>query len=101
MSGEWREEERIPSVRELSVRLAVNTHTVLKAYEYLQDEGIIYPRRGMGFYLAEKATEMVAKARREEFFQTTLDDVFREMEMLGISIDDIVKHYRDSHPDMQ
>ncbi len=99
MSGEWREEERIPSVRELSVRLAVNTHTVLKAYEYLQDEGMIYPRRGMGFYLAGKAPEKVAQARKEEFFQTTLTDVFREMELLGVSIDDIVAHYRESHPD--
>ena len=42
---EWRAEERVVSVRELSTLLAVISSTVLKAYEYLQTEDIIYPER--------------------------------------------------------
>lgn len=48
LTREWRAEERVVSVRELSTQLAVNSRTVLKAYEYLQTEDIIYPERGNG-----------------------------------------------------
>lgn len=93
ISGVWRPGERVPSVRELAAELAVNTHTVLKAYEYLQAEEIIYPRRGMGFFLAEDAAEHVNLARRKDFFDSTLKELFREMDLLGISIDDVVNSW--------
>lgn len=35
LSGEWPEGKRIPSVRELAALMCVNTHTILKAYDYL------------------------------------------------------------------
>lgn len=94
ISGEWIPEQKVPSVRELAVKLAVNSHTVLKAYEFLQSENIIYPRRGMGFYLAADAKENVNAARRHEFYNTTLTELFSEMEMLGISISDLVERYK-------
>ena len=93
LTGAWTAGERVPSVRELSVQLSVNSHTVLKAYEYLQAEGIIVSRRGMGFYLTADALEQVNQARRREFFDTTLTGLFREMELLGISIDEVVSKY--------
>ena len=61
-------EERVVSVRELSTQLAVNSRTVMKAYEYLQAEDIIYPERGMGFYLAKDAVKKVMKIQKKEFF---------------------------------
>ncbi len=94
ISGAWLPGERVTSVRELAAELAVNSHTVLKAYEYLQAEEIIYPRRGMGFFLADDAAERVNMGRRKEFFESTLDEVFREMKLLGITIDEVVEHYR-------
>ena len=93
LTGAWTAGERVPSVRELSVQLSVNSHTVLKSYEYLQAEGIIVSRRGMGFYLTADALEQVNQARRREFFDSTLTGLFREMELLGISIDEVVSKY--------
>lgn len=94
LTGQWPPGQRVPSVRELSVQLSVNSHTVLKAYEYLQAEGIIVPRRGMGFYQTEVAVDHINQARRREFFDTTLQSLFKEMKLLGISIDDVVEQYR-------
>ena len=85
LAREWPPGERIPSVRELAVMLQVNTHTVLKALETLQDEEIIVPRRGMGYILVPEAAEKTAEARRREFFATTLPSLRREMELLGIT----------------
>ena len=64
LTREWTVGERIVSVRELSTQLAVNSRTVLKAYEYLQAEDIIYPERGMGFYLSKDAMKKVMNAWR-------------------------------------
>lgn len=94
LSGVWSPEEKIPSVRELAMALSVNTHTVLKALETLQTTEIITPRRGLGFFLAPDAPGRVMQARRREFFDTTLAELFREMEMLGVSIDDVVAYYK-------
>ncbi len=97
MGGGWRPGEKVPSVREMAVTLAVNTHTVLKAYDYLQDHGIIVSKRGMGLFLADDAPGRVDAEHREEFFSTTLNDVFRQMDQLGIAIDDIVAEYKRLH----
>ena len=94
ISGQWPPEAKVPSVRELAVQMSVNTHTVLKAFEYLQQHGIIFPRRGMGFFLSAEAPELVEAARREEFFDVTMPALFNEMKMLGIGIDEIVGRYK-------
>ena len=89
LTREW----RVVSVRELSTQLAVNSRTVLKAYEYLQAEGIIYPERGMGFYLSKDAVKKVMRIQKKEFFENQLADMFRSMELLGISIEEITERY--------
>ena len=94
LTKEWKPEERVVSVRELAALLAVNPHTVLKAYEFLQSEEIIYPKRGMGFYLAKDAGQKVMKLQKKDFFETQLEDTFRVMDLLGISIEEIVERYK-------
>ena len=93
LTHEWQTEERIVSVRELSTQLAVNSRTVLKAYEYLQAEDIIYPERGMGFYLAKDAVKKVMKIQKKEFFENQLADMFQSMELLGIGLDEVIERY--------
>ncbi len=93
MSGAWAEGEKIPSVRELAVQMAVNTHTVLKAFEYLQQNSLIAPRRGMGYFLADSAKSRADELRREVFYDTTLNELFAEMDLLGIDISQIVERW--------
>lgn len=65
----------------------------MKAYEYLQAEDIIYSERGMGFYLAKDAVKKVMKIQKKKFFDNQLADVFLNMELLGISIDEVIERY--------
>lgn len=95
LSGQWIPGEKIPSVRELSVELTVNSHTVLKAYEYLQSNDIITPRRGMGFYLTADALSHVNQLRRNEFFDSTLIEIFKEMKLLDIPMEEIIERFRN------
>lgn len=93
LTREWQAEQRVVSVRELSTLLTVNSRTVLKAYEYLQAEDIIYPERGMGFFLAKDAVKKVMKIQKKEFFENQLAELFQSMELLGISMDEIIERY--------
>lgn len=85
IDGQWPPGGRIPSVRELSAEMGVNTRTVLKAMEELQSLAMIEPRRGMGFTLAADAAPKVLEARRREFFSVTVPHLCEEMKRLGIS----------------
>ncbi len=89
LAGQWEDGQKIPSVRELSVELAVNTRTVLSAFEVLEQEGVIVTRRGLGYFLTEDAHEKVLAMRREEFFQTKVPEFVAEMRSLGITIEEL------------
>lgn len=100
LTGEWIQNQRVASVRELAVLLTVNPHTVLKAYEYLQAEEIIYTKRGLGFFLSENAVQQVTKLQKEEFFENTLEDIFNTMDLLQIHIEEIVELYEKRKGDI-
>lgn len=89
LSGVWLGGGRVPSVRDLAAMMSVNTHTALKAYDYMQTRGIISMRRGMGYYLAEDARAIVEAERREQFLTVTAPRFFRQMRLLGLTLDDL------------
>lgn len=84
VAGEWPEQGRIPSVRELAATLQVNPNTVMRAYDKLENDGLILTRRGMGFFVTEGARTRTLEARRSEFIRVDLRAVFLRMDELGI-----------------
>ncbi|MBO7440907.1 MAG: GntR family transcriptional regulator, partial [Bacteroidales bacterium] len=93
ISGKYKDDDRIPSVREYAVLLEVNTNTVVKAYDHLSREEVIYNKRGLGFFVVAGAKRQILKIRREEFMKQTLPEVFRQMKLLGIGIEEVVKKF--------
>lgn len=91
IDGAWQPGARIPSVRELSAELGVNSRTVLKALEDLQDLDVIEAKRGMGFQLKADAAAKVMQARRQEFFEITMPAVLEEMARLGITREELAE----------
>ena len=53
--GQLGEEERIPSVREYAAIVEVNANTVMRSFDYLQSQNIIYNKRGIGYFVATGA----------------------------------------------
>lgn len=49
LQGQYAEEGRIPSVREYAATVEVNANTVVRTYDYLQGQEIIYNKRGIGW----------------------------------------------------
>lgn len=94
IAGSWEPGERIPSVRELAADLGVNSRTVLKAMEDLQDLGLIEPKRGMGFILVPGASGKVMNIRRTEFFNVTFPEFLKEIKLLDISGEELIERIR-------
>ena len=61
----------------------------MKAYDQLARDEIIYNKRGLGYFVMPGAKQKIMEARRQEFMEQTLPELFRNMRMLGIDIDDI------------
>ena len=87
--------DRIPSVRELAVQLQVNPNTVQRTYQWLQDEEIIYQKRGIGFYLNEHAFEKTMKVKKNEFIEHVLPETIKQVKLLGISLDEWQQLYKN------
>ncbi|HXI01120.1 MAG TPA: GntR family transcriptional regulator [Sphingobacteriaceae bacterium] len=91
--GKWKIDDKIPSVRDLAAEMQVNPNTVIRTYEFLQNKEIIYTKRGLGFFVGGKAVEKIKKYKKEQFLETALPGVFRDMYLLDIGIEDITKRY--------
>jgi len=92
--GKWLPEQKIPSVRELAVELQVNPNTVMRTYEYLQNQDIIFNKRGLGLFVSADALNKIKVMRKERFLQQELPDFFRSLYLLDISIDEVEQRYK-------
>ena len=93
LSGVYQYDDRIPSVREYAVLLEVNTNTAVKAYEQLAREEVIYNKRGLGYFVTKGAKKQILKERKKAFVKERLPELFRQMQLLDISMDDVTEAY--------
>ena len=93
LSGVYQDDDRIPSVREYAVLLEVNTNTAVKAYEQLAREEVIYNKRGLGYFVTSGAKKQILKVRKQEFMKDKLPELFRQMQLLGITLEDVKDVY--------
>lgn len=89
LAGKYLEDERVPSVREYAVLLEVNTNTTVKSYDQLASEGIIYNKRGLGYFVSSGAKRQIKKTRKQEFMKERLPELARQMVLLDISLDEV------------
>ncbi|WPV02612.1 GntR family transcriptional regulator [Mucilaginibacter sp. cycad4] len=94
LMGKWPAGQKIPSVRDMAVELEVNPNTVMRSYEFLQGLEIIYNKRGLGLFVADGGFDKVKAYRKENFVRQNLPELFKNMYLLGISIDEIRLQYQ-------
>lgn len=91
LEGELKGEDRIPSVREYGAKIGVNPNTVARSYEALTSQGVIYNKRGIGFFVCENARENILKAAREKFLKEDLPNFLELARRLDIGKEELVK----------
>ena len=92
--NKWQKEEKIPSVRDLAAELQVNPNTVMRAYDFLQQQGVIYNRRGIGNHVSSNAGEKILAASKKKFLQSELPAIFKNMLLLEIGFDELEYLYK-------
>ncbi len=65
VSGQLREGDRIPSIRELARELAINPTTAAKVYTELEHAGVLTLRQGQGAFIRNNPNLVAPKAARK------------------------------------
>lgn len=84
LSGELKGGDRIPSVREYGADIGVNPNTMMRSYEKLTADGIIFNKRGIGYFVADDARDTVLAAQRKEFMEKDVPAILQRMKLLGL-----------------
>lgn len=93
--GEWKEGERIPSVRDLAVTMGVNPNTVARSYQNLLEKMIIENRRGIGYFVTLDAQKRIIENMKEQFITVELLSLFEKMHKLGITMGELVEYHEE------
>ena len=93
LQGKYKE-ERIPSVREYAATVEVNANTVVRSFDYLQGQDIIYNKRGLGYFVIQGGRERILELRKEVFLRDELPEFFRQLKTLDIPMKEIEKMYQ-------
>lgn len=93
--NEYRPLERIPSVREYAVTQQVNPATAARAFEILERQGVIFNKRGLGFFVAESANDIIRKTRLETLLGEESELFFSRLSVLEVSPDQLREMYSE------
>lgn len=94
LTGDLQADDKLLSVRDYAAEMEVNVNTIARTFEWLQQNGIIAARRGLGNYVTPDARKSIEKARRDEFFHDTLPKLFATMRTLGITIEELQDNWQ-------
>jgi GntR family transcriptional regulator len=89
VSGELAPGSRIPAVRDLAQEAGVNPNTMQRALTQLEQEGLLYTQRTNGRFVTQE--EEIMKQTRIQLSDEYIAELFKHLQELGLSRDDIVK----------
>jgi GntR family transcriptional regulator len=92
---------KIPSIRELAIMVEVNPNTVVRAYNYLEEQGIIYKERGLGYFVAKDGYIKALTLKKELFLREHLPEVFKNLTLLNMRFSDLQDFYKKHCADLK
>jgi Predicted transcriptional regulators len=96
ISGAVKPEEKLPSVRDLAQKLAINPNTIQRAYRELESEGYIYSVPGKGSFVGERRE--FDKGRIESLLRS-IDEAVIELGFLGVSAEELCRRIKEANED--
>ncbi len=95
LSGAYPAGTQIPSVRQLAAELETNANTIFRAYENLQNEGLIYTKKGLGLYVSETAEMLLRDEAYRVLTEEKLLELFAQLKVLNMDILEVVRRHAD------
>ncbi|MBC8214522.1 MAG: GntR family transcriptional regulator [Candidatus Marinimicrobia bacterium] len=96
LSGDLKENEPIPSVRQISVEYNINPQTILNATQILIQEELIEKRRGLGMYVKSGAKELLTNSSKTEFINEDIEKLINKAKLLGYTKNQTIQIIEDS-----
>lgn len=92
-SNELKEEEMLPSVRNLANDLKISFLTVKRAYDELEQAGFIKTVQGKGSFVAPKNLELIKEEKLKEI-QDYIEKVYNISKIANISEDEVKELFK-------
>lgn len=92
-AGRYAADARIPSVRDVAANSQVNVNTAMRTFEHLEREGIIYNKRGIGYFVSSDAPEKIRTQLKENFFNNEMCYFFSRLVQLDMTPSELSRHY--------
>ena len=89
LAGSRNEGDYLPSIRERAKDLKISVITTMKAYEELQQEGLVTSVQGKGFYVNAQDSEML-KEQHLRKVEESLNAAIAAADVAGISDDELI-----------
>ncbi len=96
VSKEWKEETKIPTVKELAKELEVNHNTLMRSLELLQSEDILMSKRGVGLFLTKDSYKNALELMRRSFYENQVPEFFGTMNSLKITLGELIDLYKSN-----
>ena len=91
----YTEGDRLPSVREAAADAGVNANTMMRTYTLLEQNGVIFNKRGIGFFVAESGRQRVWDIQYRELEDTDLKYIFGRLANFGYEPERLKQAYID------
>ena len=88
ITGELKEGDKLPSVREIATDLKVNPNTIQRSYQELERENLVYTQRGMGTYVTED--KELVKELKKTLAKNIINSFIDDMKAIGYSPHEII-----------
>ena len=89
--GRLRPGSRLPTVRGLAVNLEINPNTVARAYQELEQRGIVTTQQGTGTFISDREVD-VTSAERDQTLRRLVQSLVIHAAGYGFTIDDVIEH---------
>ncbi|OUL58666.1 GntR family transcriptional regulator [Pseudoalteromonas ulvae] len=96
LDGHIKEGEALPSVRTVAAQYQVNPITISKAYQMLQDEGIVEKQRGKGLFVMQGAQDHMLARERESFLTQQWPEVVKQINRLKLSVEQLLQQSKET-----
>ena len=81
-------DEMLPSIRQLAKELQISVITTKRAYEELENEGLIYSVPQKGFFVSPSKVEIL-REKRLKLIEDTAAQLIKEGKAAGLSLDEV------------
>ncbi len=94
-AGLLKPDEPLPAVRQLAAELKLNPNTVQHAYRELEQQGLVYVRRGLGTFVSQGTASRAKPAQlARQVAERALRDAFRH----GLLASDLIAAIKEIAP---